>query len=290
MKGTTRECLRDFLTSEAICFKLADVLHVQVQTVRTWRKDRMPTGVTLIQLRNILELFGYKVVELDELDPTLRKLGECLTFGTLRESDVRREIGLKDVNSFVRYFRTSQKSFAHHMDKLREIAWKHASELEPRKNAIKEFFASCTVVPATPTAYARSSGGREVGALPSGISAISSTPAPTPNNGQLPQAPEAAVIRNNRGTPSRPLAKLGLEERMSEFAQVCARTREIGGTFLNGTVEERKALRRYMMRNQKPEIHDTFDVLHKLMKERKADASEHQEINSGNNEERNNEK
>ncbi len=271
MKGTTRECLIDFLTSEAICYKLADVLHVQVQTVRTWRKDRMPTGLTLIQLRNILELFGYEIVE-------------CLTFGALRESDIRREIGLRDENSFFRYFRTSQKSFAHHMDKLKEIAWKHASELEPKKKAIKEFFASCMVVPVTTTVYARPAAGRETGALPPGIAAISSAPTAVAHNGQSPQPVVGASDRAGQRASSKPVSKLGLEERMRELAQACARVRELGQTFLNGTVEERKALRRYMMRNQKPEIHDTFDIVHKLMKERKSDINEQQPNNSGNKE------
>ena len=55
---------------------------------------------------------------------------------------------------------------------------------------------------------------------------------------------------------------------ISRFVAAAKTIREIGGQLLAGPVELRKQLRR-LMNSQNPELHETYDVIHQLLKEKR---------------------
>lgn len=58
---------------------------------------------------------------------------------------------------------------------------------------------------------------------------------------------------------------------IGKFVAAAKIIREIGMSLLSGPIDRRKELRHIMNTHQNPELHETFDVLHRLLKEKRGE-------------------
>jgi hypothetical protein len=81
---------------------------------------------------------------------------------------------------------------------------------------------------------------------------------------------KSLMIKSDRISPDENNSTLDqtVTQLIEAFAASCDNIRNIGAKLLDGNPEWRKALRRHMNKPESPELHLTWDVIHKLMKER----------------------
>ncbi len=135
--GTTKECLAHFMEASLNGDKrlaLSDFAKVTPDTVRRWNKH-FPVGEVLIKLRVYLDLHGYKVAELERLDPVVREIACLVAFEVCPINDILELIGLplnkKNGNSqLLRALRGEQRYSPERIEKLRVFAFRFEETLQ----------------------------------------------------------------------------------------------------------------------------------------------------------------
>ncbi len=135
--GTTKECLAHFMEASLHGDKrlaLSDFTKVTLQTVRRWNKH-FPVGEVLIKLRVYLDLHGYKVAELERLDPVIREIAAIVAFEVCPISNILELLGLpldtKNGNSqLLSALRGERKYSPERVEKLRVFALRFKETLK----------------------------------------------------------------------------------------------------------------------------------------------------------------
>lgn len=147
--GTTEQCMRHFAdalgisntsrgTQRAVYRKrnvLADgIFHVHRPTLHSWFSgDRMPEGMNVLKLREVLKLCGYRVAESEALSPKIQRFAEYIAYGVTTVSElVAADLGLK-AKSILRPI-TGHEGFSDtKLDRVLGYLKRHDAKLEERK-------------------------------------------------------------------------------------------------------------------------------------------------------------
>lgn len=238
--GTTKECLRHYYTHHgnkhrSVLKSFADVTQ---ETDRMWSNGRrLPVGDLLMKLRVFLRLIGYEVAELNRVGPVLIEAAECVVFDLLKQETIMAELKLTEYKFFLRFYR-NPGMIPERQKILKELVAKH--------NDARQALVTGTRA-------------RLLGQL-------------NLTGEQVTQSSQLASVQI-ASLGNRPDPKLTIDT----FVSACAIVRSQGQVLLDGSEADRVALRIRMNKlDGEPLLHKTFDVvrktydvLHKLLKERK---------------------
>lgn len=92
--GSTRECLEDFFRRFGRTELIWKFTRVSKATEQRWRRrGGMPDGDSLLRLRHLLHLLGYKLNEFKRLSPEMFSLGQCVVLDVLTLESLAKTIG-----------------------------------------------------------------------------------------------------------------------------------------------------------------------------------------------------
>ncbi len=209
MRGTTAECLADFLSRDNYDWNaalLAKFTRVNTKSVARWRRQGAhPNGDELVCVRVFLDLQGYNVEEFSNVPDITRDTARIIAFGIMNTDDVRLTLEYKNSQDVYRVILrgaglTTTRSFL-----LRQMAEAYATEIVTRRTEWQQIIASeepitfeensvvTTVSSATP--------GRTTPPLPAAASSVATTPKSPP---RLPPSDPALDMGKRRPPVARP--------------------------------------------------------------------------------------
>jgi hypothetical protein len=233
IKGTFKECLQHYLKkyakdSTVIC----GFTTITTSSERRWRtKGILPVGVNLIRVIYFLDLLGYQIEEIVQLDKVTYIVGKAVAFDLITADAVAIEIGVLS-NSFYRYF-YGAKASPDTLVKIEALASQFGAQVEARSTEeTAKLFAALNISPS-----------------------------------ELRKRSVLAASATAGAHQSESFGK-NTDDLIAMFESACLITRTTGEQLLASSVEVRKALRKRMSQGEDAAIHKTYEVLHKLMKER----------------------
>lgn len=153
-RGHLEECLRHLQTALNQRFPkgakgtaeakkpLADFCDVAVPTVTRWfhGKDSLPIGEERIKLMCYLDLFGYRVIELERMQKVRRNFGDLIGFGLITSQEATELLGYTSTSSLFKVLAGSVGAGDDKDAKMWDIWKERKEELEKKKEKSYELY------------------------------------------------------------------------------------------------------------------------------------------------------
>ena len=148
IKGNTAKCFAHYVaklppkgskTIGLVRRPLKDFCNVGDAALGIWMRDpgkkKMPIGEPLLKLRFFLELMGYEVQELTELQPVIYRLASMIAFGAVTAADAQAYLGYTDHNAINRMVLGRGSALKDKLAKINELWDLHKDEVEQKRKS-----------------------------------------------------------------------------------------------------------------------------------------------------------
>jgi len=143
-KGSAMDCLKHYLeqlpwgdqSSTEARKPMADFLGINSDSIRRWfTGDTQPKGLVLVKLRYFLEDQGYRIEELEGLQPLARQLGRLISNGVISYEETAKELGFTEVSDILRALHAKAPFSSKQMAGIARICAEHPLEVQETTSA-----------------------------------------------------------------------------------------------------------------------------------------------------------